>query len=96
MQKLHSKLDLSITPQDFSNMLYDELSWQPKDLEGIQKIISKCPPESECIKILKSLSGKQSMYIPCVTELFMKLERLLFRQQIMRLGTKRSQECYIC
>ena len=61
MQKLHSKLDLSITPQDFSNMLYDELSWQPKDLEGIQKIISKCPPESECIKILKSISGKQSM-----------------------------------
>ena len=42
-------------------MLYDELSWQPKDLEGIEKIIDKCPLESECIKILKSLSGEQSM-----------------------------------
>ena len=61
VQKLHSKLDLSITPQDFSNMLYDELSWQPKDLDGIEKIINKCSPESECIKILKSLSGQQSM-----------------------------------
>ena len=42
-------------------MLYDELSWQPKDLDGIKKIIDKCPPESECIKILRSLSGEQSM-----------------------------------
>lgn len=58
---LHSRLKLeSITPQDFSRMLYDELSWQPKDLDGIERIINKCPPESECIKILKSLSGEQS------------------------------------
>lgn len=61
VQKLHSKLDLSITPRDFSNMLYDELSWQPKDIDGIKNLINKCPPESECIKILKSLSGEQSM-----------------------------------
>lgn len=58
---LHSKLGLSISPQTLSSMLYDELSWQPKDLDSIEKIISKCSAESNAIKILKEICGDYTL-----------------------------------
>lgn len=61
VQTLCSKLELGITPQQFSNLLYDELSWQPKDLEGIESIIKKCSAEARAIAYLKSVSGEQDL-----------------------------------
>lgn len=58
---LHSKLDVNITPQQLSNMLYDELSWQPKDLDGIERIINRCSPSSKGISMLKKISGEQKL-----------------------------------
>lgn len=62
VKTLYSNLQLSgVTLQDFCNMLYDELSWQPKDLESIEKIIEKCPQESDCIRLFSSLAQGQSL-----------------------------------
>lgn len=55
VQMLHSKLNIGITPIELSHMLYDELSWQPKDLDGIESIIRQCPQESVGIQYLKAL-----------------------------------------
>lgn len=60
VQTLHNKLGLGISPQTLSCMLYDELSWQPKDLDGIDKIIERCSSESNAIKILKSICEDQT------------------------------------
>lgn len=59
VQSLYHKLGLDISPQTLSRMLYDELSWQPKDLDGINKIIERCSSESHAIKILKSICDGQ-------------------------------------
>lgn len=61
VQSLYNKLALRISPQTLSCMLYDELSWQPKDLDGIDKIIQRCSPESNAIKILKSICEDQKL-----------------------------------
>lgn len=61
VQSLYNKLGLSISQQTLSCMLYDELSWQPKDLDGINKIIERCPSESNAIKILKSICEDQTL-----------------------------------
>lgn len=61
VQTLHKKLGLSITSQTLSRMLYDELSWQPKDLDGIDTIIKKCSSNSNAIKILESVSEGQTL-----------------------------------
>lgn len=54
---LYRKLDLSVTVQAFNSMLYDELSWQPKDLDGINGILKSYSPEANAIKMLESVSG---------------------------------------
>lgn len=61
VQNLHSKLDVGITPIQLSNLLYDELSWQPKDLDGIESILNKCSPNSVGIQLLKTLCGEQTL-----------------------------------
>ncbi len=61
LQPLHKKLGLDISTQTLSCILYDELSWQPKDLDGINKIIERCSPESKAIKILRSICEDQTL-----------------------------------
>lgn len=61
VRTLYDKLGLSITQQELSHMLYDELSWQPKDLDSIERIIKKCSPESKGVNILKSICGDQTL-----------------------------------
>lgn len=61
VQTLHLKLGLGISPQTLSCMLYDELSWQPKDLDGIDRIIAKCSSESNAVKIMKGICEDQRL-----------------------------------
>ena len=61
IKSFHNKLNSNITPQRLGQMLYDELAWQPKDLESINKIIEHCSEKSECIKMFKSICGDQNI-----------------------------------
>lgn len=58
---LHKKLAIDISEQELSHVLYDNLSWQPKDLEGIESIISKISKESVAISLLTPLAKEQKL-----------------------------------
>ena len=61
VRSLHKKLALGISEQELSRTLYDELSWQPKDIEGLLGIIQHCDEESTGLKLLRSLAGEMKL-----------------------------------
>ena len=60
VRPLHTRLGLSISELDLSRVLYDELSWQPKDIEGIERIINKCP-NTRGVDILQTVAGEEKL-----------------------------------
>lgn len=61
VQSLYKKLGLDITELDLSRILYDELSWQPKDIEGIEKILAKHDDSSNAKTLLNSVANGQKL-----------------------------------
>lgn len=57
---LHKTLSLSISEQDFSRLLYDELSWQPRDVDSIEKIISRIGTNSKAVQIINEINVEGS------------------------------------
>lgn len=60
VRSLHKKLGVGISEQDLSRVLYEELSWQPRDLEGIESIIKECSNPLG-IELLKELALEQGL-----------------------------------
>lgn len=40
VRSLHSHLGVNMTEQELSDLLYQELSWQPRDIDGIESILN--------------------------------------------------------
>ena len=60
VRSLHKRLGVEIPEQDLSRVLYEELSWQPRDLEGIESIIKECS-NSLGIDLLKELALEEGL-----------------------------------
>ena len=61
VRSLYKKLSLDITALDLSRILYDELSWQPKDIEGIEKILATHDDSSKAKTLLNSVANGQKL-----------------------------------
>ena len=46
---------MELSEIEFSRLLYEELSWQPKDIEGIEHLIENCA-NAKGIEILKDVA----------------------------------------
>ena len=57
---LLKRLNVDITELDLNRMLYDELSWQPRDLDGIERILNKCS-NSKGVNLLQPLAGSENL-----------------------------------
>ena len=55
VHSLYRKLNLELSEIEFSRLLYEELSWQPKDIEGIEHLIENCA-NAKGIEILKDVA----------------------------------------
>ena len=53
---LYKKLKIEMPISNFSHLLYDELQWQPKDLDCIQSIVDKLDQTSEALVNIKLVS----------------------------------------
>lgn len=60
VRSLHKRLGVGIPEQDLSRVLYEELSWQPRDLEGIESIIKGCS-NSLGIDLVKELALEEGL-----------------------------------
>ncbi len=54
---LYTKLELSITIDNFYALLYDETQWQPRDIESVDAVFSRISKASIGIEKLKSVCG---------------------------------------
>lgn len=60
VRSLHKRLGVGISELDLNNILYEELTWQPKDIEGIEKIIDKCP-NSRGVNLIQTVADKENL-----------------------------------
>lgn len=60
IRSLHKRLGVAISEIDLYRMLYDELSWQPRDIDGIQSIINNCH-DTKGVEILQMLAEGEDL-----------------------------------
>lgn len=58
---LYRRLDLSIGECELNKILYDELSWQPKDLDAIRKLIEGIGPTSPGRRFISDVADGESI-----------------------------------
>ena len=61
VKELKEKLGITLSEKELSDILYDKLEWQPRDLESIDKIIKKFPRSSKTLKFLEESAMKESI-----------------------------------
>lgn len=60
VRPLLGRLNVDITESDLNTLLYEELSWQPRDLDGIEKILKKYPV-AKGVSLLQELAGEENL-----------------------------------
>ena len=60
VHSLHKRLDVGLSEMDLSRLLYEELSWQPKDIEGIEHLIEN-RKNTKGVDILQTVAGDEQL-----------------------------------
>lgn len=60
VRSLHSHLGVNMTEQELSDLLYQELSWQPRDVEGIESIVNSYA-DSVGVQFLQKIANEEKL-----------------------------------
>lgn len=61
VEKLNERLGVDLSEKELGHILYQELEWQPRDIESIERIIQGCSPESIAIKLLTECANGEKL-----------------------------------
>lgn len=61
VKKLNERLGVDLSEKELGHILYQELEWQPRDIESIERIIQGCSSESIAIKLLTECANGEKL-----------------------------------